>query len=605
MSDISLSKAVRSNLLSLQGTADMMATAQNRLSTGNKVNSALDNPSNWFTAKGLTNRSSDLNALMDSMANGVQTLKAADNGLSAMTKTLESMQSTLRQARQDKSFNTESLTLEKINANDPDLGKLILSGGAVENSVGIDLITESGKGDVAVTGAKFEAPIPAQTAKIVGDSATFDDAAAAAGATFTFALDGGTPLVITVPAKVGQTTTTFAAEVQAQIDDSALAGKVTFTEVTTGKFTLESVGTVDGDLTFTAGAADAIFGAAPADPDAPVAGERVPTTGSNGKHEFTINGKKITLDSADVTDIDTALASINTQLGSDRKFEAYKETGGKLALRAIADDAGLLKIGGADADLFGTPASGIVSGTPKTDLKFALTVDQLVSAVNADPDLVGKIRASNDNGKLRLENQSTQDLTIEGKNATSSKLDGSAGTSTVKGNSVRAGLADQFNELRDQLDKLADDASFNGINLMRGDKLTITFNETGTSSIDIQTKNNQTINAFNLGVPTQLKEEQLDSDTSIDSLLTDMKKALDSVRSQASTFGSNLSIVQNRQDFTKAMIDTLETGAGNLTLADMNEEAANLLALQTRQQLSSNSLSLASQADQSVLQLLR
>ncbi|WP_449508574.1 flagellin N-terminal helical domain-containing protein, partial [Devosia aquimaris] len=115
MSDISLSKAVRSNLLSLKGTADMMAETQNRLSTGNKVNSALDNPSNWFTAKGLTNRASDLNALMDSMANGIQTLKAADNGLSAMTKTLESMQSTLRQARQDKSFNTESLTLDKIN----------------------------------------------------------------------------------------------------------------------------------------------------------------------------------------------------------------------------------------------------------------------------------------------------------------------------------------------------------------------------------------------------------------------------------------------------------------------------------------------------------
>ena len=140
---------------------------------------------------------------------------------------------------------------------------------------------------------------------------------------------------------------------------------------------------------------------------------------------------------------------------------------------------------------------------------------------------------------------------------------------------------------------------------MRGDKLTITFNETGTSSIDIQTKNGGTINSANLGVPTSLEEEQLDSDTTIDSLLTDMKAALDSVRSQASTFGSNLSIVQNRQDFTKAMIDTLETGAGNLTLAEMNEEAANLMELQTRQQLSSNSLSLASQADQSILQLLR
>ncbi|MBU2301434.1 MAG: hypothetical protein KJ944_02425, partial [Alphaproteobacteria bacterium] len=112
MADISLSKAVRSNLLSLKGTADMMATTQNRLSTGNKVNSALDNPSSWFTAQGLTNRASDLGSLIDSMANGVKTLEAADNGLSAMTKTLESMQSTLRQARQDKSFVTSSYTLD-------------------------------------------------------------------------------------------------------------------------------------------------------------------------------------------------------------------------------------------------------------------------------------------------------------------------------------------------------------------------------------------------------------------------------------------------------------------------------------------------------------
>ena len=84
-----------------------------------------------------------------------------------------------------------------------------------------------------------------------------------------------------------------------------------------------------------------------------------------------------------------------------------------------------------------------------------------------------------------------------------------------------------------------------------------------------------------------------------------LKNALDTLRSQASAFGSNLSVVENRQDFTKNMINTLQTGAANLTLADMNEEAANLLALQTRQSLSSSSLSLASQADQSVLQLIR
>src|SRR5215217_5961704 len=131
MADISLSKAVRSNLLSLKGTADMMASTQNRLATGNKVNSALDNPSNWFTAKGLSNRAGDLNSLMDSMANGIQTLKAADNGLSAMTKTLESMQSTLRQARQDKSFQTQSFAPADSLSGGTAIQKMSFKGGAV------------------------------------------------------------------------------------------------------------------------------------------------------------------------------------------------------------------------------------------------------------------------------------------------------------------------------------------------------------------------------------------------------------------------------------------------------------------------------------------
>src|SRR3546814_81327 len=128
MSDISLSKAVRSNLLSLQKTAELMATTQGRLSTGNKVNSALDNPTNFFTASSLNARAGDLNALMDSMANGIQTLEAADNGLTSITKTLESMQSTLRQARQDKSFQTASYT---VGAGLTSAQNISFSGGAV------------------------------------------------------------------------------------------------------------------------------------------------------------------------------------------------------------------------------------------------------------------------------------------------------------------------------------------------------------------------------------------------------------------------------------------------------------------------------------------
>jgi flagellin len=249
--------------------------------------------------------------------------------------------------------------------------------------------------------------------------------------------------------------------------------------------------------------------------------------------------------------------------------------------------------------------AGATSQTAPTAIYAAKTLDALVAEINGNTDLKGNVRASNDNGKLRIENQSTQVLNVDGVTS-SGAIDGStADSATIAGNTVRAGLADQFNELRDQLDKLADDASFNGINLLRGDNLAITFNETGTSSIDIQTKNGETVNSANLGVATTIEAADLDSDTNIDAELGKLKTALNDVRSQASTFGSNLSIVQGRQDFTKSMISTLQDGAGNLTLADMNSEAANLLALQTRQSLASNSLSLASQQDQSVLQLIR
>ena len=86
---------------------------------------------------------------------------------------------------------------------------------------------------------------------------------------------------------------------------------------------------------------------------------------------------------------------------------------------------------------------------------------------------------------------------------------------------------------------------------------------------------------------------------------TELTAALTSLQSESQTLSSSLSTVQIRQDFTKAMINTLQTGSDNLTLADSNEEGANLLALQTRQQLSSTALSLAAQADQNVLRLFR
>ncbi|MBP0649521.1 hypothetical protein J8J40_20980 [Mycobacterium tuberculosis] len=237
-------------------------------------------------------------------------------------------------------------------------------------------------------------------------------------------------------------------------------------------------------------------------------------------------------------------------------------------------------------------------------LTAGMTVDEVVDAVNGTAGLAGKVTASNDNGKLRIKNLSTENLTIAGADTAL----GTTGSATsIEGNATRANLVKQFNELRDQLDKISDDSGFNGINLLQGDQLTLTFNESGTSTLDIQRKNaagtaGEAINSKNLGLDAATNTE-FQSDTSLDTRLSDLATALNTIRSQASSFGSNLSMVQNRQDFSKSMINTLNTGADNLTLADQNEEAANMLSLQTRQQLSQTALSLANQANQGVLRL--
>jgi flagellin-like hook-associated protein FlgL len=185
---------------------------------------------------------------------------------------------------------------------------------------------------------------------------------------------------------------------------------------------------------------------------------------------------------------------------------------------------------------------------------------------------------------------------------------GSSNTQTIGGNDVRKGLMAQFNDLRTQLDKLSGDAAYNGVNLLRGDKLKIVFNELNTSSIEIQAKNTAGIvrgistEAMSLNLYLATPDE-FSTDTGLDTRLEELNQAIITLQAQASSFGGNLTTVQTRQEFTKAMINTLQSGADQLTLADANEEGANLLALNTRQQLSQTALSLASQASQAVLRL--
>jgi len=183
----------------------------------------------------------------------------------------------------------------------------------------------------------------------------------------------------------------------------------------------------------------------------------------------------------------------------------------------------------------------------------------------------------------------------------------------TKDSGERAKYMAQFNEIKNQIDNVAKDSGYKGVNLINGDGLTVTFNEDRTSDIVIAAKDATT---EGLGVavgadwgkvadaeagPTA--DEIAAQETAIKAAIEDVSDAIGALRTMASELGNYYSIVETRESFTENLINVLEEGADKLTLADMNEESANMLALQTRQQLAINSLSLASQASQSVLQL--
>ncbi|WP_336486659.1 flagellin [Methylobacterium nigriterrae] len=396
MSSVSLTSAVRQNLLSLQDTASLTATTQGRLATGKKVSSALDNPVNFFTAQSLSNRSSDLGTLLDSISNGVQTIQAANQGLTSIQKLVDSAKSTANQA-----LSTQ--------------------------------ITTSGTAKTA-----FAAPGSATTVTLY------------------------------------------------------------------------------------------------------------------------VNGTSTTASIASTDSIDTAIATLNTAVSSLGAGNAFsKNTAGtNITLNASAD------------------------------IEFASTADQTTLGFTAGTAPAAKYGAASAAGQ--------------------------SGDLTVSGVKERSALATQYNNLLTQIDQLAKDASYNGTNLLTGSssKLHISFNEKDTSNLDVQgvdvTSSGLSLKSITKdsgGSPDGKGSFLLDAD--INSTLTKLTGASSTLRSNASTFGSNLSVVQNRQDFTKNLQNVLDTGASKLTDADLNEEAANSQALTTRQSLGVSALSLANQAQQSILQLLR
>lgn len=155
----------------------------------------------------------------------------------------------------------------------------------------------------------------------------------------------------------------------------------------------------------------------------------------------------------------------------------------------------------------------------------------------------------------------------------------------------------QLTELKSQLDAIVDDAGYKGVNFLNGDDLDVLFNEDGSSKLSVTGVASK---ATDLSIGTLAATN---TGSTLDTLEGTLNTALDTLRDTASELTANLSVISTRVTFTDNMVNTLREGAEKLTAADMNAESANLLALQTRQQLGMTALAMSAQAAQSVLRL--
>jgi flagellin len=579
-SDVTLSKGVRANLLSLQNTAEMMARTQERLSTGKKVNSALDNPVNYFTAAGLHARASDLGTLLDSIGNGVQTLAAADKGISAISKLVESLKSTAKQALlagQPASTYALNVAGTAIPADTAAVGTgsatipadqpAVLTG-TVGGLAGTDTLTSLGisNGQTITitdgTNTVTHTVVNAATEDLDDLMTTLNGG----GATWTVALNGG---FLEVTSNNNADTLTI----------SGSGSASAFGTTTTGGPTNATVAALTGILSVQQGSNPAV------NVDFSTVTTRAGIlTALGGIGSFVGNNLVLTAtnttDSIAVSGTGTSVSGLGLSAAYDPANAAIGALSGTLTIQHGTGSTQTLTFGG----------SGISNRAELTTALAGLGITGLTASITGNAVTFTSTTA----GALTLGGTVLPALGL-----TPGATNPTATVGTP--NATRTSLTSDFNELLLQITNLANDASYNGINLLSSDNLTVIFNEDGSSSLVIDGID---FTASGLGL-TPLTGNGLQVDADVNAAIAQIDAATAQLRAQASAFGSNLSIVQARQDFTKNLINVLELGGDALILADTNEEGANLLALQTRQSLSTTSLSMAAQADQNVLRLFQ
>ncbi|MCQ2914926.1 MAG: hypothetical protein MJ247_07015 [Alphaproteobacteria bacterium] len=603
---IALTSSMRSNLLSLKNTQKLFDSTQDKLSTGYKVNSAMDNPSSYFTAQSLNSRADDLNTLLDSIGQAVSTLQVADQGITSLQDLVSQAKSIANSARD--TANVSASVKSTIKFDTENLKSQKVAGDAIKNAIGGNATTQGDKMTIRV----------GDSTSLTGKTNVQDDTlltgigmANANGTTIT---DAGSLIVDGKVYKLSTNESSNSMDTVAEYDTGATF-KITNIDTTAGTYTVEDA---DGLSVTVTGTIDATTG----DSHAAAVGDTVTgiskitaTVSEDGKTTYSATGTAKLTEDASHNYVKATDLSVPKSSSTTIKIQAGATVGdfanvvenmiGTNKISVSVNDSNLtiktldttsievknqLDTNGNDSGV-GIAAALQMDAGQTVELSEDDTAESLRQKIN---NLEGVNAEIGTDGKMVIKSAEGDDLVISGSLAEKLGVSGAA----TNGNNERAQYAKQFDEVLTQIDQLVTDTSYKGINLLKGDNLTVVFNESRTSTLELK---GVTFDSTGLGLTASKGDWKITAD--IDESLDQITKATSMLRAQASNFGQNLSTVQIRQDFTENMINELQTGADKLTLADNNEEAANMLALQTRQSLATKSLSLANQSAQGVLQL--
>jgi len=601
VNDVGLTASMRANLLLLQSTQSKMDRVQNTLSTGNKINSALDGPTAFFAAKGLNQKAGDLTSLKDAMGQAINTIKAGDKGLNAIEALIEQARglttaaygalgsdgaSVATRRTLAKQFNQLKDQIDKIALDSGYQGKNLLVG----NGLRLDSTSESRNqvnSIIGVDNARSTNVVSADTyvirvrgtGAISGNPADIANAEQARGltsldikGTLTSQLGSFSDVTIETRGTVGRERTfTITDGNEARTvkyfdnTQSALTDITTNASSTSGKTaTVSFGGTIEKGDTFT----------------------------------LAVAGKMYQYEAQEGDSVGDIAQSLTTQIGTNISgvTATANTTTGVITLSGTQPRGDFTVSATAENARYKQVSETFASGTV-----VSFTVDRklMEAAVNGGNGI--STMEKNVDIKIAATNLAGTEVVRDGKNPRGlGKLSNGENSFSFDSGTVRMTLDEKIiigAALAEQASSLV---TVQVADANTSNDLTVQFNEINSNNITVVSQNVQT---YGQGLRLDAAQNDWIDRADIDKAVAGIDYAKAGLRSAAQALSTNLNIITTRETFTKEFSDVLVEGANKLTLADQNEEGANMLMLQTRQQLGTIALSLANQSQQAILRL--